>query len=246
MIKTPDELLALRFGEASVAENLRRAVEAGRLVENDRGLLESPGDPKRDLNWIFVDHGPGLGCGFLMGFAFNHAYAESAVPSGCSACYKVKVLPKTLRQLVAAWEIAKKIQCRSKWGTDLNNPYSQNIYAGYFYVSGVDAARTLFDVVRQAFGEHPQLGPAVPMVIKRGCSEYEAKLGPSDRYTFAPEMAELEAYLKSRFRDRETDYQPSLIVAHWIETAFRTGDETYLDFTAGKRLRERTLTYDPA
>lgn len=181
-----------------------------------------------------------------MGFAYNHAYAEAAVPNGCSACYKVKVVPKTLRQLVAAWEMARNVQCRSKWGTDLNNPYSQNIYAGYFYVSGIEAARALFNVIRRALDEHPKLGPEIPMVIKRGCSEYEAKLGPSDRYTFAPEMAELEAYLKSRFRQRKADYQPSMIVAHWIETAFRIGDETYLDFTAGKRLRERTLAYDPA
>jgi hypothetical protein len=84
------------------------------------------------------------------------------------------------------------------------------------------------------------------MVIKRGCSEYEAKLGPSDRYTFAPEMEELEAYLKSRFRERRADYHPSLIVAHWIETAFRIGDNTYLDFTSGQRLREPTVTYDMA
>ena len=101
-------------------------------------------------------------------------------------------------------------------------------------------------LVRQATDDHPKLGPDVPIVIKRGCSEYEAKLGPSDRYTFTPEMRELEAYLKTRFRGHKAEYQPSLTVAHWIETAFRIGDDTYLDFTGGKRLRERTLIYDPA
>jgi len=36
-----------------------------------------------------------------------------------------------------------------------------------------------------------------------------------------------------------------MVVANWIETAFRIGDDTYLDFTGGTRLREKTLTFDP-
>lgn len=245
MTKAPENLLALRIGATSVGENLRRSIAAGRLIENEDGTLKLAGDPRKALSWMYVTNGPPLGCGFLMYFMFHHAYAEAAVPDGCSACYKVKVVTRTLRELVAAWQVAKRIQCRSKWGTDLNNPYSQNIYAGYFYVAGLDAARALFKVVRQAFGDDPKLGPDIAMTIKRGCSEYEAKLGPSDRYAFTPEMAELEAYLKSRFRSRgKTDYLNAGL-AYWIEFAFLMGDDTYLDFTGGKRLRPKTVTYDP-
>lgn len=245
MIETPGELQALKIGETSVAENLRRSIETGRLVEDENGTLTLPGDPKRNDNWLYVTRGPALGCRFLMDFMFHHAYAEAAVPSGCSGCYKVKVVARTLRELVAAWEIAKRINCSSKWGTDLSNPYSQSVYAGYFYVTGLDAARALFKVVRQAFDKNPKLGPDIPMTIKRGCSEYEALLGPSDRYEFTPEMAELEAELKTRFHPRKADHQPSMVIAQWIETAFRIGDDTYLDFTDGKRLRKKTMTYDP-
>jgi hypothetical protein len=245
MNKTPDKLLALKIGETSVAENLRRSIESGRLVEDENGTLTLPGEPKRNDNWVYVTRGPALGCRFLMDFMFHHAYAEAAVPSGCSGCYKVKVVTRTLRELAAAWEIAKRVNCSSKWGTDLSNPYSQSVYAGYFYVTGLDAARALFKVVRQAFDKNPKLGPGIRMTIKRGCSEYEAVLGPSDRYEFTPEMAELEADLKTRFRPRKAEHQPSMVVAQWIETAFRIGDDTYLDFTGGKPLRKRTVTYDP-
>jgi hypothetical protein len=245
MNKTPDELMTLKVGERNVAENLRHAIETGRLVEAEDGTLTLTGDPKRNDNWVYVSRGPALGCGFLMDFMFHHAYAESAVPVGCSGCYKVKVVTRTLRELVAAWEIARRVNCRSKWGTDLNNPYSQSVYAGYFYVTGLDAARALFKVVRQAFDKNPKLGPAIQMTIKRGCSEYEALLGPSDRYEFTPEMAALEADLNTRFRPRKAEHQPSMVVAHWIETAFRMGDDTYLDFTGGNRLRKKTMTYDP-
>ncbi len=246
MTKAPEQLLAMRIGATSVGENLRRSIESGRLIEDEDGTLKLAGDPNQSLSWMYVNNGPALGCGFLMEFMFHHAYAEAAVPHGCSTCYKVKVVPRTLRELVAAWEIGKRTQCRSKWGTDLNNAYSQNIYAGYFYVSGLDAARALYKVVREAVDKDPKLGPDIAMTIKRGCSEYEGKLGPSDRYTFTPEMADLEAYLKTRFRQRKADYQPSMVAAHWIETAFRIGDDTYLDFTGGKRLRNSTMTYDPA
>jgi hypothetical protein len=114
MTKAPDELLALRIGETTVGENLRRAVESGRLTEANNGALLVAKDSKREVNWLYVTHGPPLGCGFLMDFMFQHAYAQSAVPDGCSACYKVKVVPRTLRELVAAWEIGKRIHYRSK------------------------------------------------------------------------------------------------------------------------------------
>src|SRR5581483_11118522 len=245
MNPTPQKVPDLRIGTNTVRENLQSAIEAGRIVRKEDGTLELAREQPQGLSWMYVANGPSLGCGFLMDFMFEHAYARSAVPMGCSACYKVKVGVRTLRELVAAWQLAKRINCRSKWGTDLNNPYSQNIYAGYFYVSGLDAARALYNVARPAFDADPKLGPGATMTIKRGCSEYEAPLGPSDRYTFMPEIAEVEADLKSQFRERKAGHQASLVVAHWIETAFRRGDDTYLDFTGGKRLREKTMTYQP-
>jgi hypothetical protein len=128
----------------------------------------------------------------------------------------------------------------------LDNRYSQDVYAGYFYTSGLEGARVLYKVARQAVDADPKLGPGVPIRIKRGCSEHEAALGPSDRYEFTPEMEELEAHLKSQFRKRKGyDVDVYYALGHWIEIAFRIGDNTYLDFTGGKPLRPKTLTYDP-
>ena len=246
MPRTPEELLGLRFGGATVAENLRQLVDSGKLIENADGTLRLPENLKNPrANWISVHNGPPLGCDFLKYVGFNGAYAKSAVPHGCRECYKIKVAPRTLRELAAAWQIAKGIKCLSKWGIDLFNPYSQNVYAGYFYTSGLDGARVLFRVVREAFAEDPKLGLDIPTTIKRGCSEYEAAVGPSDRYEFTPEMAELETYLKSRFRPTQGPDQLNVALAYWIEFAFLMGDDTYLDFTGGKRFRAKTVTYDP-
>ena len=245
MSKSPEELLALQVGDATVAENLKRAVEMGELVEEEDGCLRFAEPRQQSRNWATVANGPPLGCDFLMQFLFRQAYATSAVPRGCSACYKVKVVPRTLRELVASWGLAKRINCLSKWGVDFDNPYSQNVYAGYFYTTGLDGARAVYKVVRNIIDNDPKLGPDVQMSIKRGCSEYEAKLGPSDRYTFAPELEELEAYLKTRFRKTAPESLPPVPMAHWIDTAFRIGDDTYLDFTNGRRLKPKMVSYDP-
>jgi len=245
MTKSPDELLAFKAGGASVADHIARAIATGQLLENDDGTLQLADRPQKRSNWVSVSKGPSLGCHFLMDFLFDNAYGQSAVPYGCRECYKVKVVPRTLRELVAAWEIAQRIESQSKWGIDFYNPHSQNIYAGYFYTSGLEAARVLFKVVREALDNDPKLGPDIAMSIKRGCSEYEAKVGPSDRYEFSPEMAELEAYLKSRFRRQKPAKKGNLPLSHWIDFAFRMGDDTYLDFTGGKRLRAKTVAYDP-
>ncbi len=192
-----------------------------------------------------VHNGPRMDCMFLLVFMFGNAYGRSAVPHGCGECYKVKVAPRTMRELVAAWQIAKRIECRSKWGIDFYNPNSQDVYAGYFYTVGLDAARTIFKVVREAFREDLKIGSDIPMTIKRGCSEYEAAVGPSDHYEFTPEMEKLEAYLRARYRERNGVDRLDIALAYWIDIAFRMGDDTYLDFTGGKRLRPKMVTYDP-
>lgn len=243
MTMAPEELMALCFGGKSVAENLKTAFGSGKIVEKETGTIEVPVEPNNE--WTIVPNGPALDCFFWMKVMFQGAYAQSAVPNGCRECYKVKVAPRTLRQLVAAWQVAKGVECLSKWGIDLNNPFSQDIYAGYFYTSGLEAARALFKVVRELFDADPKLGPDIKITIKRGCSEYENALGPSNQYQFTPELAELEAHLKAKYRPRKGATKQLAVLAEWIDLAFRMGDDTYLDFTGGKPLRRSTLAYDP-
>ena len=188
---------------------------------------------KPALNWMYVSQDRGLVA------AFSWALLPTPMPKPrCQTVAAPATKSKSCCARCANWSrpgrLGKRTPCRSKWGTDFHNPYSQNIYAGYFYVSGLDGARALFKIVRQAIDRDPKLGPEVAMSIKRGCSEYEGKLGPSDRYSFTPEMAAVEANLKARFRPGKEDYHPSMVAAQWIETAFRLGDDTYLDFTGGK------------
>jgi hypothetical protein len=80
------------------------------------------------------------------------------------------------------------------------------------------------------------------MTIKRGCSNYERKCGPSDRYTFDPGMEAAEAYLAERFVNERPAkrHAPEAVAAmrklRLVQIAYRIGDPTYKDFTGGKPL----------
>ena len=241
---SPEDILALKVGASTIGENLQRAIESGVLLQNQDGSLELRHAPQSGL-WLSRGHMPA--CAFLNRFVFQAAYAQAAVPKGCEACYKVKVLPRTLRELVALYELAEQVECPSKCGLDFYNHHSQNVYAGYFYLESLEEARRTFRTIRTLADDNPKLGSDVPIAIKRGCSNYEAACGPSDKYTFRPELQDIEAYLKGRFRLKKTAALTTAgtIYGTWVPFAYQIGDNTYLDFTNGKPLYPKPLTYDP-
>ncbi|MBF0552820.1 MAG: hypothetical protein HQK60_20085 [Deltaproteobacteria bacterium] len=245
-----NNLMNLIIGKHTVAENLERAVASGRLIRHESGLFELPvAQPAGPDPWLRRGCAPKhLVCVFLNKFLFECAYARSAAPYGCRDCYKVKVIPRTLRELNALWQISKRIDCRAKCGVAVDEYYSQDLYAGFFYTLGLTQAREIYHIVRREVDEDPKLGPGVSMLIKRGCTRIEVFCGPSDKYQYKPELPALEDLLKSRFigaglpeSNQASARQATLL--GWIASAFRIGDETYLDFTGGRPLYPRTVTY---
>ena len=236
--------LEISVGGVPISDRLEKAIADRKVIQHEDGTYEIAAERAPDYDFVRVRSNPD--CHFLKGFIFRQAFGEAAIPAGCLACYKVKVAPRTLRELVAAWQVAQKFDCSSKWGVDLYNKLSQDIYAGYFYLPSLDAARALYKLVRAEFDCNPKLGSGVPMRIKRGCSEYEEQIGPSDQWQTTPEMVEFEAYLRERFRNKPKQrVPPSVVIGRWVDLAFRIGDDTYTDFTGGKRLHKKSVTYEP-
>ncbi|MBF0611981.1 MAG: hypothetical protein HQL55_12745 [Magnetococcales bacterium] len=242
--KMSEELLDIVIGGRSVRENLAAAVEGGFLIHHEDGTWEPL--PDQPSTWLYKPLRQGPPCQLLISF-FSYAYNYSAVPYGCQNCYKVKVVPRTLRQTYALIKIMDQIPCSSKCGPEMLSQHNSDLYGGFFYTFHLDEARDIYKLVRQAVNETPSLGADVPVKIKRGCTLFEVHCGPSDHYTFLPELPELERYLQSRFRPAAKSATPrpskAKLMMQWIDLAFRIGDETYLDFTGGRRRFPKTVEY---
>jgi len=243
------------FGGRTVVENLQRAVESGKVVRTEGGGFKLAQSPKEG-NELALD--PYIGrdgdfaapCTFLNGFMFQYVYAEEAVPFGCQNCYKVKVVSDTMRQLMAVKEISESILCTAKSGAEMNSGLTQHLYSTYFYNWGLDKARELYKAVRAKVDAHPKLGATVRMLIKRGCTNYERKCGPSDKYTFDPKLKDIEDYLAPKFADWPAPLlgrkaYDRMRIFEMMQAAYRIGDDTYKDFNGGRSLYPPIVTYDP-
>jgi len=253
-----DPRLSLLVGGKSVGARLQMAIDAGSVTRHSDGALELtvPDEalPSRVIGSHFIMHYGEFRrpCFFLNRFLFKHAYGESAVPFNCRNCYKVNIRAENLRQLVAAKGITETTGYTAKSGMELDEP-NQRIYGTYIYNLGLDRARAVYKEIRALVDRHEKLGPGVKMVIKRGCTNYEHKCGPSDRYTFDPGLNDVETYLRSLFRRKarpvaqkvSKSIQDGITLFKMVEAAYRLGDDTYKDFTGGKELFPSVVTYSP-
>jgi hypothetical protein len=242
-----DDVLSIEMGDKTIAAHLDSAIASGGVVRRPDGKFELVTN-KRDPYIKYGKFAPH--CRFLFRFMFFHIYGKKAVPIGCRDCYKIKVTPDTLRQLIAVKDIAEHFPAPSKSGSEVDKGNNQSIYASYFYFLGLDKARSVYRTLRNAIDLHPKLGPDVKMVIKRGCTEYEHACGPSNRYTFDSRLADIEEYFWARFVREKPDgrpkkYRDAMVLLDWVRTAYRIGDDTYKDVTGGKDLFPSTVSYDP-
>lgn len=243
-----NDLLNMRFGKGTVRENLERAVSERRLEILPDGSFKSLQQSESNSYYLQVKNIRKMECRFFNDFLFTSAYDKVAVPFACRNCYKVKVVPTNFKGLVALRGILENTPYHSKCGVDFFNPHSRNIYAGYLYLEGLEAARSACREMRDLVESHPDLGNSVVLTIKRGCSNFEAACGPSDKWTFRDGMAELESALQQRFKPELStpiDYRIRRMTTmmHWLQIAYNLGDDTYQEFTGGKPLHRPTVSY---
>jgi hypothetical protein len=245
-----DSFMATPIAGRTVAEGLADAEAAGRVVALPDGRWQVRRLGPATSHWVGEQRDASRRCTVKMWLLYHHIYRRQHIPQGGAACFKVKVQPRTLRQLMAVRDIAHRLPYTYKCGLDADTPYTAGLYGAYFYLNGLSAAREAYPRIRQAVDSHPKLGSDVAVIIKRGCTLYEIDHGPSDGYRFAPELAGIEDALDARLEGPARPAKPPRqqemeTFALWIETAYRLGDETYLDFTGGRRLYPPTVGYDP-
>lgn len=169
------------------------------------------------------------------------------VPSGCQGCYKVVVRPRTLVQLFALDELEKAMDRPSKCGIEVRQSV-HGLYGGYFYNAGLEAGQECYAAVRAAVDKDNLLGPNIPVILKRACTEMEHACGPSDQWEVTEEQKVVEN-LVNEWVDWESDQedQPDAVVWRvkrtWIDFAFASGDSTYKQFTGGRPIVPAYVTY---
>lgn len=240
------DCLSYRVGRHTVGENLERAAATGRLGLAADGTYVMPADQRPNNRTIYNKVVWPYPCRKLL-FLFEHVYERAQVPWSCQNCYKVKVSPRQVTDLVAVHDATVDKPYASKFQPDIDAPYSTDVYGAYFYANGLEQARMIYREVEEALAAKGCL-ERTPLSIKRGCTEYEMHCGPSDKYEFPKALAEVERGLLSRIAVVPSA-KPLLTRAQgllmWIRQAYRIGDNSYLQLTGGRRLFPETVKYDP-
>ena len=205
-----------------------------------------------DTPWHHVKHSDKLNCHYWHSvlfdvFSMQLPTEKRFVPLGCLDCYKVVVRPKTLKQLFALLEIQKQLDRPCKLGIETRDTV-HGLYGGYFYNRGLDNGIECYKVVRSAVDNNEILGPEVEVLLKRACTEFEHAIGPSDKWEIKPGQIELEQLVSQKFVvDPQLRIQPDHAITYvhrrWIEWAYKNGDSTYLEYTNGKSIYPKYVTY---
>ena len=183
---------------------------------------QRPGGP-----WIYIrysDKNCTLYRTFIFGYISNRLPEKKQfIPTECQKCYKVVVRPETYKELLQLKEIMEEMDFPSKCGTEKRAEVDA-LYGGYFYCNGLKEGRKRLEQVKFAL-----LNTNMEAFLKRGCTEYEAKFGPSNKWKVTKFQRAVEQEVNDRihmdnykYPQRETDKRQ--IMSDWKEFSEKIGD----------------------
>lgn len=213
-------------------------------------------------HWIYTNPNPNLHCGFYMDGVFMHL---NFIHSMCMECWKVVVKMNSVVQLFKIYEWQKNFT-QNDMGKDRfckcgieQRHYTNYNYGAYFYNRGIEQGKLrhaqVFKAMQELFGKDNvssvpgSVGQGkVEVILKRYCTEFELKLGPTDKYerpAAADEMEKAlnEAFLLEKFCPGQPDFLLRHIQFKWLEHAWMRGDQTAKLFNNGDPFYTPVVTY---
>ena len=163
------------------------------------------------------------------------------IHSYCHRCYKVVVMPTTVKQLFQLCDLQKEIDIPAKCGIEVRN-YVPRLYGGYFYNRGVENGRDCYKRIKKLV--HEQISPDITVILKRGCTEFEMKYGPSDQWKLVDGQEAREKRFAELYHEEISPKvpNPEYLIAYkkrtWLHWASDHFDETVLEFTGGQWLQQ--------
>lgn len=177
----------------------------------------------------------------------------NAIPKYCFDCYKVEIAPRTVVELFKLLMVFEKIALPSDNSRKCmceGRPDCSGTYKGFVYCRGLDDGKEMRKILKRVISH--EISPQIPVVLKRGCSEF-ARSHPSYA-RIAPGQAKLEYKKKWRIHEDFVDqnvrfppvfqqvnvsgtYLPEEIYSlqYWLTYAATIGDVSYL-IISGKTL----------
>ena len=163
---------------------------------------------------------------------YHHYYG--VVPRGCRHCWKVVHKVPNLAQLFRLAEIMQGMGLEAKCGVDARADFG-NLHGcvGFWYAplhGGLKAGRALYKQVKEHLTAEYKTDQ-FHLILKRGCTEMEARL-PSDKWDeYAAGFDETETALDELFdisspARNELDVLRPRIHASWIRRRAQVGDES--------------------
>lgn len=211
------------------------SAETGKLRQS--AFLLEPRSP-----WVY-HHPDYFECGFCSDILFKRF---GLLPSKCMQCFKVVVVPRTVDELFQLNDIEEQLPgMPCKCGIEVREDVARN-YGGYFYNEGLEKGRACYTLIRDLIDKY--ISPDIKVYLKRACTEFERKFGPSDEWTLPEGQEVFEARLRGMIEDRPPIIEPPPdLVKHvkqrWVKFAHSIGDMTYLKYTDGKPLYEPYVIY---
>lgn len=235
--------LALKAGDliTPILDPLKKGAmyltESGKVRFNVEGA-------QFDTPWVHPRTDPNRDCGLWHGIMFDY---YGILPSPCFECWKVVVSPRTLKELFMLLDLQSEYwEGPCKCGIEVRD-YTPRLYGGYFYNDSLDLGQEAYRKVRELVSEH--ISPDVKVILKRACTEFEMKLGPSNAWQLQPGQLEKEEAIAGLFDNRDsahweqvTSIRPRVMRA-WIQWAYKYGDKTYLEYNDGVPLYPETVQY---
>ena len=228
------------ISQRDVISKLTPLLDNGTFYLRDDGKLTRQSRLSHNTPWIHHKQARNRNCTLYHTLHSHFGFIHST----CHECWKTVVRPRTLVELHSLMNIQKVLDLPSKCGIEKRETVC-GLYGGYFYANSLAEGKAQYKCVRKTVDE---ISVDIPVILKRGCTEFEVGGTPSDHWEISEDQKKME-YLVNDLVDQNVSKIPQpehlkeSIFRTWIHWAYAAGDLTYLSYTDGKALFAPYKTY---
>jgi len=182
-----------------VIRGIEALKKSGAKIECENGKMRFLTRPITNHMWRYVKHDPRMNCTLWKTVIYQAIGNSEWIPSMCQNCYKVVVRPKTYNEFLELEKFMVELDHPSKLGCETRHAVGA-LYGAYFYNRGLDEGKVCW---KKVASEWPIA------ILKRGCTEFEYKHGPSDKWEVTDFQKEIEREVENSIEVPPQTYMQS-------------------------------------